>query len=507
VAVREELFYQRGTPPEATYLFKHALIRDAAYQSLLRTTRRRHHQRVSETLIDRMSEVVETQPELVAHHLTEAGDQEAAIEWWRRAGQRALERSANLEARRHFEQGIDLVAGLPDGAPKEQIELPLQVGLGWALWALTIMAMEAAERTWTRILELSERLEDNAARATALLGLSNMHQTRSELAESVRYAVELRELGASAGDLEAELAGWTNVIGGHFLLGNLDPARDAIDRFIRRDSKLETDSSWTRFGWSMRVVPRAWGSWALWLRGHCERALWFAEEGIALARRAGHPPSLCVSLGMYGGILVTARLAPQVRETSEELFALGLDQDAPLWTGVGRLLIAWAKAVQGEESHALAVESQDALTQAGSTSNLAAAPFMIGCHADTLRMTSSPADSLEWTDRALAVAAQIQQPFFSADLHRLKGELSLQMSDRTEDEAEGLFRRAIEIASSQEARSLELRAATSLARLWQRQGKKDDARALLAPVYEWFTEGFDTPDLRDARALLERLGG
>jgi len=504
-AVREELFYQRGTPPEATYLFKHALIRDAAYQSMLRSTRQRHHRRVAETLIERMPEVVEAQPELVAHHLAEAGDAERAIEWWRRAGDRSLQRSANQEAVRHFESGMALIAKLPQGRERDQVELALQSELGSALWVINGWATEENERTLRRSLELATRLAHDASRRSAVYGLASMHLTRSELAESLRLMLELRDLAVAGDDLEGELAAWSGIIASPLLLGQLDRAALAFDGFLERDALLEVDRSWIRYGASQRVQPRAWAGWALWLHGDRQRASAVSAEAISLARATGHPISLCFALALRAVMLAGGGQAREVDLVCEELVPLAQDQDAPVWIGLGQLLRSWARASLEPGDDTLASESQAAIALAGSTRNLAGAPFFMCCHADTLRLSGQLAEALQLIGGALAFSAQLKQGLYDAELRRLKGDLLLALGGHPEQEAEAEYRRALEIARAQSARSLELRAAHSLARLWRRQRKRAEARDLLAPVYAWFTEGFDTKDLIDAKALLAEL--
>jgi predicted ATPase len=502
-AVREELFYQRGTPPEATYLFKHALIRDAAYQSMLRATRQRHHRLVAETLVERMPQIAETQPELVAQHWSEAGDIQNAIGWWQRAGKHSLELSANREAVRHFERGISLIETLASGEVAARLELQLQLGLGASMTSLSVWATDEAEGSAERSLALADDLNDRSARLTATFLLSAVHNARSELHESLRRGHELRDLGEQAADRAGALAGWHQVINGHLLLGELDLAVGELEQFLERYSE-DVDETSLRFGQDMQCTARAWGAWALSLRGRPLRALQLSESSIAMAHRTAHPPTLCLVLAMRAAVLRDIRFVEQVAAVSAELVPLAEEQEAPVWIGVGRLFSAWVRAVRGGDGDQCVADSQAALVVAGSTRNLAGAPAMMAIHADTLRLAHRFSEARQFADSVLALSAQIRQPFCDADLYRLKGDL-LVAERRVGGEAEAEYLRAIETARGQQAKSLELRAATSLARLWRDQGKRGDARDLLAPVYAWFTEGFDTLDLVEAKALLEEL--
>ncbi|MGH7288140.1 MAG: hypothetical protein ACREI8_09015 [Myxococcota bacterium] len=201
-----------------------------------------------------------------------------------------------------------------------------------------------------------------------------------------------------------------------------------------------------------------------------------------------------------------ARDVDEFRCSADELARLGEEQAAPVWHGVGRLFRAWARAVGGEDAAQRGADSLAALGIAGSTGNLAVAPFLMWCHADTLRLAGRQVEALDFTGGALAISAQIRQPFYDAELHRSRGDLLLAVDGHTEADAEASYQRALEIARSQGARSFELRAATSLARLWQRQGKHREARDLLAPVCALFTEGLETLDLIEAKTLLAELG-
>jgi class 3 adenylate cyclase/tetratricopeptide (TPR) repeat protein len=482
-----ELLYARGTPPVARYVFKHALVRDAAYASLLKTHRRVLHRAIAAALTEGSSDTVEIQPEVLALHYTEAGDTEPALAAWQRAGEQAASRSAHEEAIGHLRQALALLATLPESAERNAREIGLQFALATSVIKTRSLAHPDFEAVIERAEVLCEAIGDRAQLVWVLASRANYHVFRGELDRGIALAEQGLELARQTG-ARAPLVNPRSVLGqALFYRGNFAASLE----HLRQAAAGEP------------VVSVAWCSWLL---GYPDRALQQVREAVELERLR--------SLNL-GEVLVSETVVHWMRgdaacqqEAAREVIALGGATD-PFMRGVGGAFHAAAVAAAGAGEMALA-EITDALAQAAGTGSQAGAPVLIQLLATVQQAAGQSAEALATLEMALAVSAQTGQPFHDAELNRLKGEITLiesgESSGEREDIAETCFRRALEIARRQEAKSLELRAATSLARLWQHQGKRDAACALLAPVYGWFTEGFDTRDLKDAKALLEELG-
>jgi class 3 adenylate cyclase/predicted ATPase len=502
-AVRQEFFYQRGTPPEATYLFKHALIRDVAYQSLLRSTRQRHHRRVAETLTRRMPEVAEEQPELVAYHLTEAGESERAIAYWQRAGERANAQVAYEEAIRHLRRGLALLEGLAQGSSRDQQELGLQVALGRALTTARGWAHSDAKQTWERAQALCDPLADPLRTAAIYCGLYDIHIAGGDPHKAFELATWMLRLGEHAGEA-MRLFGEYLVGCTLWYLGRFRESRAHLGEAISRYEPEPFRRLLAEIEFDIGAGPHSYAAWDDWFLGFPDRAWGIATQALEHARRNPQHFSSVSALVWAGQLAMYRREWTRLQELAAEIQRLARARDFAFLEAAGNLLRALGdEAERGDASAADAYTS--AMAQAAGTGNRGVAPLIIGKLAELQMRAGRLEDAALTVEGALSIARDTGQVFYDPELHRQKGEILLRMQEHSEEEAESIFRGAIEIARAQESRSLELRAATSLARLWQRQGKRDAARELLAPVYEWFTEGFDTQDLKDAKALLVEL--
>jgi len=495
-----EILFARGEPPAALYTFKHALIQETAYQSLLKRTRQQLHARVAQVLQERFPERVAAEPEVVARHADAARLTGTAVTYYQRAGEQAQERSAHEEAITQFRKAIALLGTLPAGPERDTREVGVQMALSKSLVAARGYAHAETEAAWERARVLGEALGDSAAVAEALCELAGLYANRGEPDRSVALAQRVLAVGEETrnrslillgtiptalanhyqGCFASSLAHWERV------LALYDPA---YDRGLT--------GNW-------RVGALGGAAWNLWYLGHADRALGYAREGVSLARALGHPFELAYAL-FFETVVHRWRgdLGAQL-DRAAEVIALGDAQDFPLWRGVGHVYHGLARVMAGEDTEGLA-EVQHGLALAAGAGNRGGAPGLLNSLAEGQRAAAQHAEALATVENGLAVAAATGQHFRDASLHQLKGELLLATAPASSAEADALFRRALDIARAQEAKSLELRAATSLARLWQRQGKPAEARALLSPVYAWFTEGFDTGDLVEAKALLDEL--
>jgi predicted ATPase len=510
--VEAEFLYQRGLPPQATYLFKHVLIQEAAYQSLLRSTRQQHHQRIAQVLEAHFPEVCATQPELVAHHYTEAGLSAQAIPYWQRAGQRAIERSANLEAVAHLTKGLEILATLPDTPERAQQELVMQTTLGPALMVIKGFAAPEVLQAYARARELCQQVEGTPQLFQVLRGLWNFYLIRLELQTARELGEHLLSLAQQVGDpallLEAHYA-LGNTLN---YLGEFAATQAHFAQGIALYDRQQHHAHAFRYGQDPGVVCRAYAGVTLWLLGYPDQALQRSHEALTLARELAHPFSLAYALFFVALLHQFRRERHLTQERAEEGLALGTEQGFALFVAGATTFRGWALAGLSLEPGAGQGQVEEGIAQMRqgqaawrATGAKALQPYVLALLAMASAQVGQYEAGLTLLAEALAATNNTGERRWDAELHRLKGEILLAHAAQHDTEAESCFRQALDIARRQQARSWELRAAMSLSRLWQRQGKRDAARQLLAPIYGWFTEGFDTADLQEARALLDEL--
>jgi class 3 adenylate cyclase/predicted ATPase len=505
--VEAELVYQRGLPPHATYIFKHALVQDTAYESLLRSTRQGYHRRIAEVLEARFPETAESQPELLAHHYTEAGLNEQAIGYWQQAGEQAIARSANEEAISHLTTALRLLQALPDSSDRAQQELILQTALGPALIATKGWAASDVEHTYRRALELSQQMGDTPQRFPTLWGLFAMyitqakHQMAFELAEIMRDHAQSEHDPASLW-IASRALGESQVWRGEFIV-----ARTHLEQGLTRYTPEEYQEFTFLYGEALEVTYRSMASWCLWHLGYPDQALERANESLEVARRSSHPFSLVYAQTWAAFVHHFRREAQLTQELAEAAIALSNEHGFPFWRAGGTLFQGWALTEHGQVEAGISHMRQGLAAWRATGAELLQ-PGFLALLARAYGNIGQPEDGLRLITEALDTVNQTGERYHESELYRLKGKLltiaddSLPMADCTPEDC---FHKALSIARDQHAKSWELRAATSLARLWQSQTKRQDASALLAPVYGWFTEGFDTADLQDAKALLDEL--
>jgi class 3 adenylate cyclase/predicted ATPase len=504
--VETEFLYQRGLPPQATYVFKHALIQDAAYQSLLRSTRQQHHQRIAQVLAARFPETAETQPELVAHHYTEAGFREQAIPYWQQAGQRALQRSANLEAVSHVTRGLEVLGTLPETHERAQQELALQIMLGVALGAIKGQHAPETARTYARACALARQVGSQPELFPALWGFWYAHMLRGQLPRARELAEEFLELARQQHDPLLLAAGHRVLANTAWWQGDLIEARAHSRQGLACYDPAQHRVSAVSYGQDSGVNCGYLGALTLWVLGYPDQALQGMEEALALARRLAHPMSLTQALH-FSALLHQLRREPQAaRAQAEAELALCTEQGFGIFGVFSLLPRGWALAQQGEVVEGIAQLRQGFAGWRAMGAGVVS-PWWLALLAEACGKVGQLDEGLRALEEALTAVQHNEEHNYEAEVYRLKGELLLQQSAAQQGEAEEHFQQALTVARRQQAKSWELRAAMSLSRLWQRQGKRHDARKLLAPLYGWFTEGFDTADLQEAKAMLAELGG
>jgi tetratricopeptide (TPR) repeat protein len=509
--VEAELLYQRGVPPQMTYVFKHALIQDTAYQSLLKSKRQQYHQQIVHILEQYFPEIAETQPELLAHHYTEAGLPAQALPYWQRAGQRAVECSANVEAITHFTKGLEVLKSLPETPERAQQELTLHLAMGSPLLMLKGHTAREVEHAYARAYELAQQVGDSPERFAALAGLWRFYVTRPRLGTARELAERCYTIAQHRQDQTLLLEACMMLGSTLFYLGELLLARTHLERGIVLDNPLQCRSLVFSRGVDPGVACLSGAAWTLWTLGYADQALVRSQEALTRARQLAHAYSLGYALH-FAAMLHKWRREPQrVQEYSEAAIVLSREQGFPRWLGGGLIRRGWALAMQGAASAEEGIRQlrQGLAIQTGAGD--LGLPNIFSMLAEAYRNVGRVDKGLCMLAKALAVAHHNAERHYEAELYRLKGELLLRQGTinpcmhkaTLHTEAETCFHQALEVARRQHAKSLELRAAMSLSRLRQTQGKNAEARQMLAEIYAWFTEGFDTPDLQEAKTLLE----
>jgi predicted ATPase len=502
--VEAEIVYRRGVPPQATYTFKHALIQDAAYASLLKSTRQQYHQRIAQVLEAQFPETTEGQPELLAHHYTEAGLTEQAVHYWHHAGQRAFERSAHVEAIAHLRQGLALLETLPDTLQRLQRQVDLHIALGAALIATQGTGTPEVGETYTRAWQLCHHLADPQRLFSVLRGLWHYYFVRAEYRTAQPLGEQLLALAQQAQDPAMLLASHRALGSTLHLLGAVATAHTHFAQGIALYDLQQHRAYAFLYGEDAGVLCRSYDAWTLWTLGYPDQGLTQIDETVTLAQKMAHPYSLSFGLFSVSIFYAFRREVRAAQGHAEAAINLATEQGFPYWMAVGTILRGWALAHQGQAKEGIE-QLHQGLRAFRATGAELWRPYFLALLAEAYGTMEQPKTGLTALAEALTLMDTTGERVWEPELYRLKGELLLQQSSDNQAEAESCFHHALDIARNQQAKSLELRAATSLARLWQQQGKRAEAHALLAPVYDWFTEGFDTADLQEAKALLDAL--
>jgi predicted ATPase len=469
--VTAELLYQRGRPPRARYLFKHALIQDAAYGSLLKSTRQQIHQQIAQVLEARFPAVVETQPELVAQHYTAAGGTEQAVRYWQQAGQQASDRSAHLEAISHFTTGIELLKTLPETPARTQQAVTLWIALGAALLMTKGQGASEVEHAYTQAYALCQRVGETPALVPALFGLWRFYTVQPQFHTAREIGETLLRLAQRTDD--SALA----VIAHYALgltwcwLGAWPVARQHLEEGIARYTPDQRRAQVFRIGQDLGAGCRLYAALTLWFLGYPAQALARAHEALALARDLSHPFTVTWAQSMGAIVYHMRRDVSAVHEHAEAAVALATAQGFPLWGALGICGRGWALAMQGQGAEGLAQIRQGIASWRATRAEILVPWFCI-LLAEASDRLGHPEDGLQALAEAHTLVEKHEEHWWEAEVARLRGVLLLQQPGTPSAEAEAWLQRALDVARRQEAKSLELRAATSLARIWQQQGKR-----------------------------------
>jgi class 3 adenylate cyclase/predicted ATPase len=503
--VEAEFLYQRGLPPQATYLFKHALIQDTAYHSLLKSTRQQYHQRIARVLNGRFPTLCETQPELLAHHYTEAGLSAHAVPYWQRAGQRALQRSAHPEAVQHLTTGLTLLNTVPESPARVLQEIDLQIALGPALSATKGRAAPEIEQTYARARALCAQVGDTPQLFPALRGLCAFYQYRGALPTARELGEQLYRLAQHDDDPTPRMEAHAALGPTLFYLGEYAAARSHLEQGIALSDSVGQQALTLRHDVAPGVRCLALAAFTLWCVGAPTQAVRRSQEALAMAQELAHPQSVVFAQHCAALLHQRRQEASAVLAHAHGVLTLATAQGFPLYGGWGACWRGWALTMQGQGEVGLPLlrQGMTALLRTGQTLSH---PLCLVLLAEAVGHVSQVEEGLRLLAETLTAFKASGRGDMLTEAYRLQGAFLLRQAPPDAAQAEACFQQALAIARRQQAKSWELRAAMSLARLWQQQGKRAEARELLAPVYGWFTEGFDTPDLQEAKALLGELG-
>jgi class 3 adenylate cyclase/tetratricopeptide (TPR) repeat protein len=495
--VNAELIFRRGTPPDAEYTFKHALVQDAAYGTLLRSRRQQIHARIAATLEDQFPDIAVAQPALLARHCAEAGLTEKAVVYWLKAGQQALARSATTEAAAQLRKGLDALDGLPDGPGRQQLELDLQIPLGWALIAAKGFSAPEVGESFARARALAEQIDRPERLGPVLLGQWMFHRDRGEYQLALALAEQVEKIGEARNDVAAQWVGrWAS---GHtrLFLGDFVAARALLERCLADPAYRGGPSEVL----SLYELMLAHLAQTLAYLGYIDQARSRLNEALSEARQLRHAQTLVQVLLIASAVEGITR-SPEMQRHVEELLALSAEHGLPFY-------LAWATALrgmslaalgQGQEGLSLITRGIAGMRATGSVSGTPGALVML---ARAYAMVGQPADGLNCLAEAARIIETTEERMGEAALHRVRGDLLNATGDPSA--AERSYQQAIAVAKLQSAKLSELQASISVARLWCKQDRRGEARDLLAPIYGWFTEGFDTLSLKEAKALLDEL--
>ena len=500
--VASGLVFQRGIPPDAVYSFKHALVQDAAHGSLLRNARQQLHAQIAEALENHSPEITESQPELLAQHYAEAGLVEKSVVYWGKAGHRSVARSAMAEAAAQFQKGLDQLALLPDIPERRQKELEFSSALGAVLNVVKGSAAPETGQAYAHAGELWEQLGSPVEFIQVPCGQSRYHAHRGELDRAQSLAEDLLHLSRRRNDSAGLVMGHYSSGRNLMWVGSFASSRSHLETVLALYDPNSHHALVRQTGVHPQLAAQAALGIVLFCLGFPDQALAQSNKAIAEARRLPHPPTLAMSLGIDALLLSIIGDDIGLEQRADGLVAVATDQGFPFYRATGAIFRGWVKAKNADVAEGLS------LLRAGSsaygvTGATVWMPLYIALLAGACEIAGQIEESAARLDQALQLVERTGERWFAAELDRQRGRLLLRQGHP--EAAEVLYRKALGIAREQEAKLWELRAAVSLAQLWRHQGRRADARDLLAPVYGWFTEGFATPDLKAAKALLDEL--
>ena len=501
--VASGLVVQEGEVPLATYHFKHTLVQEAAYSTLPKKPRRVLHARIAKALESRFAERVKMEPELLAYHYEQAGLAGPAVEYWHRAAQRDAERSANIEALNHFSRALDVLKELPPGPARNAVELELLLARGAPLLSVKGYASDNMEHNYLRAKDLLQEHSGSVLQFRAIRGLWVVQLVRGQLTNARCLADNLLALAHREQSSDLLVEAHRDLGNTYFYLGQFDEAKTHLLAAKSLDDPNQLRSLALRYGQDPGITARTYLARTLWILGEVEPVDSLALEAIGMARKLGHPYTLVFTLVFLSWLYSTIRNAKRTLELADEAIAVSTQYSFALGLAWATTSQGWALAETGqEEGLGTLLHGLSATRATGAREHETCTLALL---ADIYLRHNRMDEGLDAIEDAQKLAITGGELFWHAELLRLKGELLLGQSDPSVQAAEQCLCEALKIAQDQHAKMLELRAATSLARLWRKLNKVDEAKHILYSVYSKFTEGVDTRDLIEAKTVLEQL--
>ena len=500
--VAAELIFRRGMAPDAEYTFKHALVQDAAYSTLLRNRRQQLHARIATTLESRFPESVTAEPVILAQHCTEAGLHQKAIGYWLKAGQQSVARSAMVEAVVQLQKGLALLAPLHDDLWRRQQELDLLIVLGPALIATKGYSAPNVGDTLAHALQLAEELDRSDYLVPLLYGRWAFHAVRAEARLALSHAERLEEIGRARADMAVLLLGRLSHGISCFLLGEFIAARALLEQCHGLGDPAHRATYAALAAEDPHAAVLAWLGVVLTHLGYIEQGRARTNEAISEARRLQQVYTLSFVLLWAGWMETVTNSAIEVQRHAEELIAISDEHGFPWMLATGLMQYGWSSGALGEPEEGSS-DLKKGLAMCRAIGAVTSRPFFLARLAETYAKLGRPLDGTNCVAEAAQILETTDERMNDADVHRTRGELLSATGDQVG--AEQNYYQALAVARRQHAKIFELRAATNLARLWRDQGKRAEARDLLAPIYGWFTEGLDTAALIEAKTLLDEL--
>ena len=499
--VSAELVFRTATPQGPVYSFKHALIQEVAHDSMLKSDRAELHARIADVLVTEFPTLSESEPEVLARHYSIAGMTEHAIDCWHRAGARSAAASANVEAVNHFDNALNLIESLPDEADRDRIELELRVASGGPLLMTRGHSASDVGQTYARARELCERVGDAPEIVPALFGLWRYYVGRGDCNITRDLGRQILDIGEDAGDQAAVVLGHYGLGYALFCHGDLEDAGIHLEAGYRAyDRRLRQELSF-RLGQDPGVACLAYWALALWVLGYPEQARKRIQDALALADDLAHPFSQAYARSLACQVMQLRGEIDEVRTMSDHAIEIAQEQGFGVWIASPTIFRGWARSHLGETDAGIveATEATENIVAAGMSMRR---PYYLAVVSEGLMAAERWEEAQITLNQALSVASATDEAWSNAELTRLQGLIASQNDDLA---AEDYYRNALTLARESKARSWELRAAKSLAALLGKSGKKQEALSTLTGVCQWFDEGHDTSDLRDANALLQEL--
>jgi class 3 adenylate cyclase/tetratricopeptide (TPR) repeat protein len=493
-----ELIFRRGIPPDCEYTFKHALVQDAAYGTLLRSRRQQIHGTIASTLEAKFPDIVTSQPALLAQHCCQAGLIDKGTGYWLKAGQQSVARSAMMEAMVQLEKGLDLLPNLPDGSSAQQRELDLRITMGRALLATKGYGSPASGENYARARALAEQLDRSDYLVPLLYGQGSFHNARGEWKLGEALFAQIEKIGERTNDAAVLVMG--HYLHGivHVYLGEFVMARALFEKC----NNMSDPAHRALVAEDPQATSLAFLGLTLSYLGYIDQARARIRDALSEARQLGNPYTLTFVTYLACAIELLTNSPETAKCYALALVALSNEHGFSWFATIGTMFQGWSLTALGRPQQGLTLLTNglSALRAAGTVLGTTRALILL---AGTYSKLRQPLESMNCLAEAEQIIEMAQERYMEAELYCLRGDLTLSSCDPTA--AEPNYQRALTVARQQKAKVFELRAATSLARLWRGQGKRTEARDLLSPVYGWFTEGFDTPVLQDAKALLDEL--